>query len=162
TRRELSAYFYSPVAYIVLLGVTIIAWLTFAIISNALLGAAQETRTAPPGSGVALSAFDFLLEPVVEKYLNNRGLALISLLFMLPIITMLLFSEEKRSGTMEVLLTAPVKDVWVVLSKFFAAWIFFMLTMLPYGMFLIALRAEGGESFDYRPLLSFSLALAFI
>jgi ABC-type transport system involved in multi-copper enzyme maturation permease subunit len=74
-------------------------------------------------------------------------------------ITMRSFAEEKKSGTLEVLLTAPVSDWAVVLSKFLAALTFFMLCSLPAAGFLVALRYAGGTPFDYRPLLSYYLAM---
>ena len=79
--------------------------------------------------------------------------------FLVPALTMRLLSEEKRTGTLEVLLTAPVNEAAVVLSKFLACWLFFMLCWVPTGLYLIALRVEGGQPFDYRPLLSFYLAV---
>jgi ABC-2 type transport system permease protein len=72
---------------------------------------------------------------------------------------MRLLSEEKRTGTLEFLLTAPVKEFVVVLSKFVATMFFFMLLLIPSVLFLVALRLEGGKPFDHRPLLSFLLAL---
>jgi ABC-type transport system involved in multi-copper enzyme maturation permease subunit len=57
------------------------------------------------------------------------------------------------------MLTIPVDEVSLVLSKFFATLIFFLLTWVPWGLFLIALRIEGGQSFDYLPVLSFLVAL---
>src|SRR5262249_26127636 len=71
---------------------------------------------------------------------------------------MRLFSEERRSQTLEVLMTAPLGETPVVLSKFFAVLIIYLLCWLPYGLYLIALRAEGGP-FDYRPLISFFIGL---
>jgi ABC-type transport system involved in multi-copper enzyme maturation permease subunit len=59
-----------------------------------------------------------------------------------------------------VLLTAPVNEAPIVLSKFLATWIFFMISWLPAGLFLIALRVVPDTPFDYRPLLSFYVALA--
>jgi ABC-type transport system involved in multi-copper enzyme maturation permease subunit len=47
----------------------------------------------------------------------------------------------------------------VVLSKFLASLVFFLVVCLPWGLFLIALRVQGGEPFDYRPLLSFFIAV---
>ncbi len=72
---------------------------------------------------------------------------------------MRLFAEEKKSGTLEVLFTAPVTEWVAVISKFVATWAFFMICWLPAGLFLIVLRMEGGTSFDYRPLLGFYVAL---
>ena len=78
-----------------------------------------------------------------------------------PVITMRLMSEEKRTGTLEVLLTAPVGETSVALSKFVAAFLFFLATWVPFGLLLLALRIEGGKPFDYRPLLSFFVGLCF-
>jgi ABC-2 type transport system permease protein len=69
------------------------------------------------------------------------------------------FSEERRTGTYEVLLTAPVQEWVVVLSKFLACWLFFLVAWLPMFMYLLTLPLVG-TSFDYRPILTFYLALA--
>ena len=52
-------------------------------------------------------------------------------LFLFPLITMRLFSEEERSGTLETLLTAPVRSGQVVLAKFLAAYSFFVIAWIP-------------------------------
>ncbi|MGC6425937.1 MAG: ABC transporter permease [Akkermansiaceae bacterium] len=52
-------------------------------------------------------------------------------LFLFPVLTMRLFSEETRSGTIEGLMTAPVKTWQVVLSKFSAAYLTFLVTQIP-------------------------------
>jgi len=77
-----------------------------------------------------------------------------------PVLTMRLLSEEKRTGTLEVLLTAPVDETAVVVSKFLAACIMYMAMWLPFGLLLIYLRLAGGSEFDYRPLFSFTIGLA--
>jgi len=50
----------------------------------------------------------------------------------------------------------------VVLAKFFAVLRVFVLAWYPWGLYLLALRVEGGEPFDYRPLLTFFVALIFM
>jgi ABC-type transport system involved in multi-copper enzyme maturation permease subunit len=72
---------------------------------------------------------------------------------------MRLLSEERRTGTIEVMLTAPVDELTVVLSKFLAALVFYLFLWIPWGLFLVALRVEGGQPFDYLPLLSFYVTL---
>ena len=62
--------------------------------------------------------------------------------------------------TLEVLLTAPVGESSVVLSKFLAAFLFFLLTFIPWALYLVAFRVEVGQPFEYRPLLTFFFALA--
>ena len=142
TRRELAAYFYSPIAYISLLGATVLAALGYRQFLLILLNA-----PAVP-------------EPILDNNPSLMILAAIQAIFLVPALTMRLFSEEKRTGTLEVLLTAPVSEAAVVMSKFFASWTFFLLCWLPSGLMLVALRSVGGESFDYRPLLSYYLAVA--
>lgn len=145
TRRELAAFFYSPIAYFVLLVSTVVAGILFLLIMSFVF------RIAMRG--------DTVFEPVVAHYLGNVFPVIIQMI-VVPVLTMRLVSEEKRSGTMEMLLTVPVNEVSVVLSKFIAVWIFWLVTWLPYFLFLVALRIVGGEEFDYRPVLAFSLALA--
>ncbi len=145
TRRELAAFFYSPIAYIVIIGVTGMGWWVF----TQFVGSLLEERG---GS---------LLEPVIIHYTTGY-FQIFSVVFMVPLLTMRLMSEERRTGSLEVLLTAPVNETSVVLSKFFAALRVFMLAWYPSGLFLLALRVEGGETFDYRPLLTFFISLIFM
>ncbi len=144
TRRELSSYFYSPIAYIVLICMVLFASLGYWLFLDQL--------------GVGDSLSEPVGEPILGQYMSFGILGAFQAVFLVPALTMRLFSEEKRTGTLEVLLTAPVADAYVVLSKFAAAWLFFMFCWIPAGIYLIALRSAG-EPFDYRPLLSFYLAL---
>jgi ABC-type transport system involved in multi-copper enzyme maturation permease subunit len=141
TRRELAAFFYSPIAYLVILGMTLIGWFMFATFLSPLTQSPMQ-------------------EPIVSRYVIHF-IPVICLIFVVPVLTMRLLSEEKRSGTLEVLLTAPVSEVWVVLSKFFACLIFFLISLMPWGLYLVALRVVGKEAFDYRPMLAFFIALGF-
>jgi ABC-type transport system involved in multi-copper enzyme maturation permease subunit len=147
-RRELAAFFYSPIAYVVLFGLTVFAWFMF------LQFAAGLFPTANPMAPRTLHP-----EPIVVNYVIS-WFAVICILFVVPVLTMRLFSEEHRTGTLEVVFTAPVSETVVVLSKFLAVFVFFLLAWLPWGLFLVALRVEGGEPFEYRPMLSFFLGLA--
>lgn len=142
TRRELSAIFYSPIAYIVLLAMSIIGYFRYFEFVSTLEYAARERQ--------------LVLEPIVSRYLLSL-VPVIAVLFVVPVLTMRSFSEERRTGTLEVLFTAPVDEVSVVLSKFFAALIYFLVLWLPWGLYLVALRAASGQSFDYRPLMGFYL-----
>jgi ABC-type transport system involved in multi-copper enzyme maturation permease subunit len=144
TRRELGAYFYSPIAYITLVACIIAEWLAYFLFVSSVL----DQRT-----GV-------LYEPIVRNFILQWPTVLFTICIV-PVITMRLMSEEKRSGTLEVLLTAPVGETSVVLSKFLAAFLFFLTTWVPFGLLLISLRIEGGKPFDYRPLMSFFFGLSF-
>jgi ABC-2 type transport system permease protein len=98
-----------------------------------------------------------LTEPVIGIYIIH-WVPVICVIFGVPILTMRLLSEEKHTGTMEVLLTAPVDDVWIVLSKFLAALAFYLVMAIPWALMLVALRYMGGEPFEYRTLFSFFIA----
>ena len=143
TRKELSSYFYSPIAYFVIFGTALIAAFGY----RYFLGMLKDPR------GGAIP------EPIVQSFFPFQLGGAITCLFMVPAITMRLFSEERRTGTLEMLLTAPLSDLSIVLSKFFAALAFFMITWLPSVAYLIALRVAGNQPFDYLPVLAFYLAL---
>jgi ABC-type transport system involved in multi-copper enzyme maturation permease subunit len=140
TRRELASFFFSPVAYFVLLGLTLVCWYFFFDFVRTVALSAERNRS--------------LIEPVIKEYLWGF-LPIICVLFMVPVLTMRLLSEEHRTGTLEVLFTAPLDEVSVVLSKFIAVWVFYMLLWVPWGLFLIALRVGNDQPFEYRPLLTF-------
>src|SRR5262245_64189604 len=74
------------------------------------------------------------------------------MLFVIPVITMRLLAEEKRSGTIEVLMTAPVTEVQVVLSKFFAALLFYSLVISPTTLFLLVLHDAAKTDFAMLPV----------
>lgn len=145
TRRELSAYFCSPIAYLVLFGTALIGWLNY----NQMIDYVME-RTR--------NATDTMREPIISFYAANIFTAF-GVMFIIPAITMRLLSEERRTGTIEVLLTADVTEWQVVLSKFFAALIFLMALTVPWAVFLIPLFLLSRTGFDYFPLLSFYLAV---
>ncbi len=144
TRRELMAFFVSPIAYCVMAGFVFIATPSYFLFLENLLVRAER--------GIPLE------EPIVQSYVI-AFLPVVAVLLSVPLITMRLFAEEKRTGTLEVLLTAPVSDWLIVLSKFLAAWGFFILLWLPWWLYLLALRLEGGQEFDFRPMIGFSVAL---
>jgi ABC-type transport system involved in multi-copper enzyme maturation permease subunit len=145
TRRELAAYFFSPIAYMVVGGVTLVAWLQFL----------QWVDV------VQIASVEAVPEPIVRYFLFSFW-SVIALIAVIPMLTMRLLSEEQRTGTMELLLTAPINEGTIVLAKFLAAWLMFLIAWSVWLVFALVLRVVGQESFDYRPLLSFYLGLAFM
>ena len=111
TRRELGSFFVSLMGYVVIAVVVFLMGLSFVSLVTKLQG-------------------DPTSIPITEIFYNTAYFWLI-LLFSAPIITMRLFSLEKFSGTFETLMTAPVSDVQVVLAKFTAALIFYVVLWLP-------------------------------
>jgi ABC-2 type transport system permease protein len=142
-RRELGAFFFSPITYLVLLAYSFVwAWSFYLFLDFLMF---PDPRDPP-------------IEPIVQRYFVSFLPVFLQILAV-PVMTMNLFSEENRTATLEVLLTAPVTEGQVVFSKFLAALITYMITWAPAGLFLVAIPLAGGNAFDYRPLLSFLVCM---
>ncbi len=128
TGREFSAYFYSPIAYVITL--------VFAVVVGTL--GFYPPLTAP--------------EPVAQL-LNVFIWTMILLPILGPLITMRQFAEETRTGTIEVLTTAPVTDFEVVLGKFLGSLMVFATMMLPPIFYLVTLFFVSAQGPDMGPVL---------
>ena len=142
TRRELLGYFCSPIAYILLFISALVAWVNYNEFADSVAG----TR------GV-------MFEPIVLPFFLGTLFGAFMLVFQVPALTMRSFAEEKRTGTYEVLMCAPVSEAPVVVSKVLAALAFFMLIWAVWLVFLLDLRVQSGKEFDYRPIITFYLVL---
>ena len=118
TRRELGAFFLSPIAYAVS---------TIFLFSTGLAFALGTFR--PGGEASMRSLFEFWM--------------LLILSFVLPMLTMRLLSEELRSGTFESLITAPISEVQVVLGKFLGAFAFYGILLFVMLLYPILLSFYG-------------------
>src|SRR3954469_546341 len=117
-RREFTAFFWSPVAYVAL-GVFLLGLgLLFHFTTDLL------TARGPRG-----------IEFPMQGLLGNVGFWLIFWVIP-PILTMRLLAEERSAGTLEMLLTAPVRDSQVVLCKFIACLAFYVVLWLPTLLYL--------------------------
>ncbi len=109
-QKELKSYFASPIAYVVLGFFA----LTFGYFFYAILFFFEQSGARAAMGGQAVNVNEGLIRPV---FLN----ATVIFLFILPLITMRTYSEEKRSGTIELLLTAPLTDLQIIMGKFLGA-----------------------------------------
>jgi ABC-2 type transport system permease protein len=159
--RELRAYFSSPIAYVVL---TIFIFLSGIFFRSILAQVLQM------GLMSQMQAQQLGPRPMDMPGMISRGfLSTMSviLLFIMPMLTMGLFSEEKKRGTIELLLTAPITDLQVVLGKFFAAGAFYIILLLstwvPTGvLYLYGSPASGPILTAYLGLLLYGLAIIAI
>ena len=87
-------------------------------------------------------------EWVIRPLLSNAS---VIALFLIPMITMRLYAEEKRSGTIELLLTSPVRDIEIILGKFIASLIMFSCVIGVSALDLAVLFAYGKP--DWKPIL---------
>src|SRR3954466_6268419 len=110
--KELKSYFASPIAYIVIgFFALLFGYFFYALL---VFFERQSMQGAGLGGAQSVNVNEQMIRPV---FLN----ASVILLFVLPMITMRTYSEEKRSGTIELLLTSPVTDVEIILGKFLGA-----------------------------------------
>ena len=125
-RRELSAFFQGPTGFIIIAAVMFLIGLGFLVVLSGLNGEATPM-------------------PVTQIFYGTYFFWVI-LLLIAPVITMRSFAMERASGTYESLMTAPVGDWQVVLSKFAGALIFYMILWVPLLICSVVVRFYVGES----------------
>lgn len=123
--KELRSFFLSPMAYVLMaLFVFLNGWLFVSIVH------AMTARVS--ARSLVYNLFD-------------SGWFWMGYFILFPLITMRLFAEEKKMGTMEPLFTAPVRTVEVVLAKYFAALVLYLSLLLPVFLFFPLFGAVTGE-----------------
>jgi ABC-2 type transport system permease protein len=121
-KREVQAYFTLPIAYVMMGGLLfIVGWLYYLSFRWFLGISFDAMRNPMMASDLDITAM------VVGATISTIGVVSV---FTLPLLTMRLWAEEKRSGTVELLLTFPLRDSSIVLGKFFAG-------LAVYGVMLL-------------------------
>jgi ABC-2 type transport system permease protein len=149
-RKELRSYFVSPVAYLLLTMFAVIFGFFFwnAVGYFVYLGIEAQLRDEAAPMNIN--------EQIIRPLLAN--LSVVGLFF-IPIITMRLFAEEKRTGTIELLVTSPVRDGEIILGKWLSAVLLYLFMMLFSGISFLYLFRYGNP--DWKPLLIGYLGLLF-
>src|ERR1700759_4008744 len=131
--KELRSYFVSPIAYLLLTMFALIFGFFFwnALGYFVIEGMEMQMR----GQTVPMNINEQIIRPLLSN-VSVVGL------FFIPMITMRLFAEEKRSGTIELLATSPVRDIEVILGKWLAA-------MILYGCLLLSTALNFAFLFHY-------------
>lgn len=124
-RKELTTYFLSPIAYIVMIFFLVVMGVIFSLLVSVL---------AEGPAGVT-----------IMNLLFGSPFYWMTMLVLAPVLTMRLFAEEKKSGTIETLMTAPVSDTAVVLSKFAGAVSFYVFMWLPTAFYVFILHHFSAE-----------------
>jgi ABC-2 type transport system permease protein len=125
TGRELRSYFLSPLGWVVATGFLLFHGLSFQTILDYL---------NDPRAPASMTPLDFFFGGTLFYWL--------AMLFVGPVLTMRLLSEERRSGTLEMLLTAPVTEGQVVLGKFLGALLFYVFLWSPTLLYVGILARE--------------------
>jgi len=115
--KEIRSYFVSPIAYLLmaLFGLVFGYFFYSATAYFVMAGLRQQMQ----GSQMPMNVNDFVIAPLL-------GNASVVGLFLIPLISMRLFAEEMRSGTVELLLTSPIRDWEIVLGKWLGAIVMYM------------------------------------
>ena len=145
--KELRGYFSSPIAY-VLLGFFALVFGWFFYVPLAFFN--RQSMQMGMGMGGNLNINTMLIGPVLSN-------TTVLILFVMPMITMRTYAEEKRSGTIELLLTSPLTDLQIILGKFLGAMGLFA-AMLALTLVHLAILFVYGNP-DWKPIATGYLGL---
>jgi gliding motility-associated transport system permease protein len=148
--KELRAYFASPIAYIIL-GLFALLFGRFFYVYLAVF--VQRSTMGQFGGGGASN----INQDMIRYVLLNSA---VIILFVMPMITMRTYAEEKRSGTIELLLTSPLTDVQIILGKFLGAMGLYAAMLLVTILYMSILFIYGNP--EWKPVVAGYLGLLLI
>jgi ABC-2 type transport system permease protein len=140
-RKELRSYFVSPIGYAVISVFTFIFGLVFYVAIRDFVN--YSFRAQMMGGAPTANVNEQIIRPIL-------GFAATVSLFLIPMITMRLFAEEKRNGTIELLLTSPVEDLAIVLGKWLGALLLYACALGTSLVSVVLLFAWGKP--DWKPI----------
>lgn len=151
TWRELKSFFFGPTAYIVLFVFYLVNafWFAFLVGEYAKFTGGQGGMQPPQG-------IEFPVSHVFSLWF------IILLVILTPVLTMRLFAEERRSGTMETLMTAPVTTTEVTLGKYLAALLVYVVMVAPTVVYPLILQWLADRSLDTGPIFATYLGVGLI
>ncbi len=147
-RKELNSYFASPIAYLLMAFFGLIFGFGFYTATRDMVRFSFMAQMQ--GQMQPQNVNDAIIKPLL-------GFASTVALFLIPMITMRTFAEEKRTGTIELLMTSPVRDIDIILGKWLGAMLLY-LCVLAMSMINIAMLFAWGKP-DLKPVLVAYLGL---
>jgi ABC-2 type transport system permease protein len=154
--KEFKSFFYSLLAYVVIALFTLLTGVFFYLYLSNFVEAAMRDQIMSQQYQQMPQHFNINLM-LIRPYFWN--IALISL-FILPAVTMRLYSEEKKQGTVELLYTTPLTTLQIILGKFLAGLAFYVVLLIP-TMFFQSLLFIYGDP-EFMPVLSGYLGLLLL
>src|SRR3954471_19952289 len=146
--KELRGYFASPVAWVMMgLFALIFGWFFLSYLTYFVRNSMQSMMGGgPPTMNVNMD----LIRPLLSN-------ASVLVLFLLPMVTMRTYSEEKRSGTIELLLTSPLTDFEIIAGKFLGTVVLYLALLAVTALYVGILFIYGRP--EWRPLVAGYLGL---
>jgi ABC-2 type transport system permease protein len=145
--KELRGYFASPIAYIIIGFFALVFGYFF--VASITMFMQMSLQMGMPGQG-QINVNSMAIRPLLQ---NVSVVAL----FVLPLITMRTYAEEKRSGTIELLLTSPLTDLQIVLGKFLGAVALYALMLVVTWIHMAILFIYGNP--EWKPIIAGYLGL---
>ena len=149
-RKDWRGYFASPIGYVVIGMYAIIFGYFYTVGLNWFI---QSSMQAPAMGGGPMNVNQQMIRYV---FLNST----VIFLFVVPLITMRTYAEEKRSGTIELLMTSPVTDFQIIIGKFLGAMSLYV-AMLAVTLVHIAVLFRFGNP-EWKPIVSGYLGLLLL
>lgn len=149
-RKEWKTYFITPQAYVVLALFAFIS--AFFFYSMLAVFVVQSLGGGGEFGGANLNVTANVIQPLAF----DIG---ITLLFLLPMITMRLYSEELKGGTMELLKTSPIRRMDIILGKFFAAFGLLIVLLIIAGLYIAVVAHYGSPDLRTSAVSFLGLAL---
>jgi ABC-2 type transport system permease protein len=148
--KELRGYFASPIGY-VLVGfyALLFGWFFYTLVAFF----ERQSMQMMAGQGGSLNVNQMLITPLLMN-------ATVIMLLVFPLITMRTYSEEKRSGTIELLLTSPITDLQIILGKFLGALALFAAMLAITLVHMAVLFAFGSP--EWKPIATGYLGLLLL
>lgn len=147
-RKEMSLYFISPVAYVAVGAFLFLAGMFF----QGILAEAMEYSMRAAMQAMQFGT-PFQIDVPGEVMRGFFGVTGTLLLFIVPMLTMGSYAEERRRGTMELLMTSPITDLEIVLGKYLAAVALFLIMLLPSALQMVILFRSSDPAPPWRLLV---------
>jgi ABC-2 type transport system permease protein len=146
--KELRSYFASPIAYILIGFFSLLFGWFFYVYLMAFNQQSQQMMQFGQGGGANIN------QMMIRGLFQNTA---VIILFVMPMITMRTYSEEKRSGTIELLLTSPVTDLEIIVGKFLGALALYAAMLLVTMLYMVMLFKISNP--EWRPVAAGYLGL---
>jgi ABC-2 type transport system permease protein len=143
-KRELFAFFVTPLAWVLITAFLLVQGMHFFLLVDHFAGQPAVTSDQTP----------------LQAFFGNTVLLYLVLFLLIPAMTMRLFAEERRSGTVEPLMTAPVSSAAVVLAKYTSTLVTYAAMWAPTSLYLVILKRTGDV--DLRVAASAYLGVALV